>query len=343
VACRSHDDCPATACHLDPSDPLLGTCFAEDERIWVDNGQVCPGQGTQVSPNCSLSNAVASIDEGDNAVILVAGTGTPYEENAVFDVAATIAVIGTSGPRVTGQTAVFDPTIAVEAGTVYIEGLRVSQNGSHHGMTCSDATLWLQSVDFGTNDQYGFYGVGPCQVRMEATSVHHNRRGGVRMLGGKLVMHNTSIGENGDGAGGPGLLVQFAEVDVVYATIVANEGSGGNDNIGCMMATGSIRNSAIVGTATPSVALDCFTLSYDNNASDSNNSTGPGGFLVTETYNSLWFQNPSVGDFRLGAAPLTPFVDVALWQEGDPPVDADGTPRPMGDVAGYAGVDEPDP
>ncbi len=63
---------------------------------------------------------------------------------------------------------------------------------------------------------------------------------------------------------------------------------------------------------------------------------------VDEAYNPLWFNDADDGDFRLGAPPLTPFGDIALWVEGDPPVDADGTERPLDGSLGYAGADEPD-
>jgi hypothetical protein len=43
----------------------------------------------------------------------------------------------------------------------------------------------------------------------------------------------------------------------------------------------------------------------------------------------------------LAAPPLTPYGDVALWVEGDPLDDAEGTPRPTDGSLGYAGIDEP--
>ena len=44
---------------------------------------------------------------------------------------------------------------------------------------------------------------------------------------------------------------------------------------------------------------------------------------------------------RLDDGPTSPFGAVALWLDGDPPLDIDGTSRPMGGEFGYAGVDEP--
>jgi hypothetical protein len=339
--CSSHDQCPDTACHLDPSDVRVGRCFADDERLWVDNTAICPGLGTEASPNCSLESAVSTIAAGANVVILVADTGVPYDENPTMAADATVAIRGQGGPVVSGFAADDTPSIVIQDGIVYIDSLRINDNANNHGLTCDGATVWLQNSELTGNDLYGVFGEGPCDMRVEAVNIYANDRGGLRQFGGRLELYNTAIGLNGDGGGGPGLNLLLAEVEILYATIVANAAAGTADNIQCLDSSGVVRNSAIVGVTTNSVQLDCFTLQFSRNAIDTTNFVGADGTLVDVVYNANWFVNPAGGDFRLGAPPLTPFVDAALWLEGDPEFDADGTARPQGDVSGYAGVDEP--
>jgi hypothetical protein len=85
---------------------------------------------------------------------------------------------------------------------------------------------------------------------------------------------------------------------------------------------------------------DCFVLDFSTNAIDTNNFVGADSVLVG-AYDANMFVNPNEGDMRLDDPPTSPFGGVALWLLGDPPLDIDGTARPMGGEVGYAGVDEP--
>jgi hypothetical protein len=340
VGCTAHSQCPGTACHLDPADALRGACFGADEVVWVDGDQICPGQGTQAEPNCSLAQAVAAIPAGENRVIMLDAGTTPYTERVTLSQDAVVAIRGVGGPELQGQTGELAAALVVEAGTLYVSGVRVAGHASWHGVSCQNATLWLVDSEIRDNGRYGLFTTGPCQMVVRRSTIHHNGTGGVRVFGGRMRLDNSAIGLNGDGASGPGLNVQLGEVDILYSTVAGNDGVGA-DNVHCLDATGSIRNSVVVGQANDSVELDCFTLDFDYNAIDTVGFTGAEGALVTEPYNPAWFNNPAAGDFRLAFPGATPFGNAALWQEGDPPFDADGTTRPMGGVAGYAGVDEP--
>jgi hypothetical protein len=95
-----------------------------------------------------------------------------------------------------------------------------------------------------------------------------------------------------------------------------------------------------VGVNAPSIALDCFPLLMSYNAMDANNFAS-GTNKAVGPYNGAYFQSPAQGDMTLSAPPLTPYGDVALWVEGDPLLDIEGTPRPVDGSLGFAGVDEP--
>lgn len=340
LPCEAHAECGAGgACHLDPADPLFGECFLEEEVVYVDENAVCPGDGSEATPNCSLADALSSVAEGESRLLRVAAG--QYDEAVSLAVEATVAIVGDGGVPSLEGNALDSAGLALTGGRVYTLGIRVSNNGVGEGITCSDATLWMQGSEVGDNADYGIYGTGPCTVRLDASSVFNNLGGGIRAFGGSLTLHNAVVGSNGNGARGPGINAQFASLDILYSTIAGNDGVG-PDSVQCLETVGAVRNSIVVGASSGSAALDCFPLDFATNAIDSASFAGDGGVHVSEAYNPLWFNDADGGDFRLGAPPLTPFGDVALWLEGDPPLDADGTERPMDGALGYAGADEPD-
>jgi hypothetical protein len=338
IGCTAHEQCPGTACHLAAVDPLHGQCFGEDEVVWVDGSEICPGAGTQASPSCSLAAALSGVEAGENAVINLAG-GTPYTEGPAFATDAAVAIIGDAAPTVVGAGN-DEASLTLGDGIVYIHGVRFADNPDTHGIVCENAVLWLQASEVRNNADYGVYTDGPCDVVIERSSVHGNHGGGLRQLGGLLRVDNSAVGHNGDAVSGPAFNLAYAEVEVIYATVAGNDGTQ-NDSFRCIESEGSVRNSIVVGAGGGSVNLDCFTIDFDRNAIDTVGFTGAEGTLVGEPYNPNWFSAPNSGDFRLAAPPLSPFGEVAVWEEGDPPFDADGTPRPQGGEAAYAGVDEP--
>ena len=338
LGCTAHEQCPDTACHLAPSDPLYGQCFGADDTVWVDASEICPGAGTEESPACSLAAALSGVEDGDDAVIKLAG-GSDYEEGPVFEADAAVAIIGDGAPTVVSADN-NSPSLSIGDGIVYIHGVRFADNPDTHGIVCDSAVLWLQQSELQGNADYGLYTTGPCDVVLERSSVHGNLGGGLRQLGGALRVDNSAVGANGDGVSGPALNLAYAEVEVIYATVAGNSGTQ-NDSIQCVESLGTVRNSIVVGAEGGSVNLDCFTLDFDRNAIDTVGFTGAEGTLVADPYNENWFSAPENGDFRLAAPALTPFGEVAVWEEGDPPLDGDGTERPQGGEAAYAGVDEP--
>jgi hypothetical protein len=249
-------------------------------------------------------------------------------------------LVGNGGvPVLQGDGAGF-PGLTLTDGRAYLVGTSVSGNATADGIRCSDATVWLQGSAIGDNGDYGIYTTGPCSLRLDASSVFNNLGGGIRVFGGSLQLDNAAVGNNGNGARGPGINAQYATVDVLYSTIAGNDGVGA-DSLQCFETEGSVRNSIVVGQSTNSASLDCFPLAFATNAIDAASFAGNGGSHVTDAYNPVWFNDADGGDFRLGAPPLTPFGGIALWVDGDPLFDADGTERPVDGALGYAGADEP--
>lgn len=335
--CTDHAECPDSACHISPTDPLAGECFDGTNVVWVDRAAICPGLGTEASPSCSLAQTLAGIGVGESWVVHVAG-GTDYDEQAIA-ASATVAILGSGVPSLVGEPDLDEASLSIESGFVYLQGVRVRANTESHGISCSGGTLWMDQSEVRNNAEYGIHLTGPCDITVRRAGVHNNAGGGIRQFGGTLVLDNAVVARNGDGVSGPAINAQFSDVQILYSTIAGND-SVGDDSLQCLEATGAVRNSIVQGVETGSVDLDCFVLEFETNAIDTMSFVGADGVPVDE-YDPQWFADPDEGDFRLVNAPFTQFGMVAVYQDGDPELDADGTPRPVGGELGFAGVDEP--
>ncbi|MBC8068767.1 MAG: right-handed parallel beta-helix repeat-containing protein [Deltaproteobacteria bacterium] len=335
--CTDHAECPDSACHIASDDPLVGECFDNSNVIWVDRSAICPGLGTELSPSCSLAQALVGITPGESWVVHAQG-GTPYDEHVIAD-GVTVAILGSGVPQLTGEPGLNDASLSIVSGTVYLQGVRVRDNLQSHGIACGGGTLWMDQSEVRGNDEYGIYLTSPCEITVRRAGVHSNAGGGIRQFGGTLVLDNAVVARNGDGSRGPAINAQFSDVQILYSTIAGNDGVG-NDSLQCLTATGTVRNSIVQGMDTGSVDLDCFVLDFSTNAIDTPSFVGADGVAV-DAYDPQWFADPEEGDFRIVNAPFTQFGEVAVWQDGDPPLDADGTVRPVGGELGFAGVDEP--
>jgi hypothetical protein len=334
-ACQSHDEC-GTACHLAPTDPRVGECFPADQVLWVDDSAQCPGLGSEASPFCDLGDTVASVPLGESWTVFVASGTYPDQ---LSPVSSTIALRGDGIVQLTGDPGIDGATVLATGDTIYFENVRVRANTNSHGAVCVGGLLWFDDSQIRNNIGHAIYLTGPCDVTLRRTRVLRNVGGGIRQFGGTLRLDNVTIAENGDPIAGPALNIQLATVEAVYSTIVGNEAAGA-DSIQCTDAAGSIRNSIVSGATVPSIELDCFVLEYITDAIDADNFVEDGSVLVG-AYDEDWFTNPAEGDMQLADPELTVFGGIALYLDGDPPLDADDTPRPMGGALGYVGVDEP--
>jgi hypothetical protein len=341
VACTEHAECPDTACHLSDNDPLVGACFEPSEVIWVDTTAICPGLGTEMSPSCSLNGTLGSLPDGAVNVIKLVAPPAPIQVRATASGAFTVAIVGVEGvPVLSG-----DPTSAGGALVVggsalaYVHNLRLNGNPLSHGLTCTGAEVWLTDSEIRGNAGWGIFDTGPCNLALRRGTLHHNTLGGIRVIGGTLGLDNATIAVNGNGSAGPAIDLQFGSLDILYSTIAGNDG-GGSDSLTCNATTGSIRNSIVQGVNSFSIELDCFDLDMEHNALDNSNFAN-GTNVQVPLYAPIQFVDPANGDFRLQAPPLSPFGDIALWVDGDPLFDADGSERPTDGSLGYAGIDEP--
>ncbi len=336
-ACTAHADCEV-ACHVAPTDPRYGECFATDQVLWVQASSPCPGLGTEDSPACSLRDTVALVPPTESWTIFVQG-GLNYAEQVVL-AGSTVAIRGAGNVQITGEPMLDEASVVIDDGIVYLDAVRVRGNTMTHGIVCGgDGILWLDGSQVRNNTEYGVYLDGPCDVTLRRSSILRNVGGGARQYGGVLTLDNASVVSNGNGSRGPGINLQFASLHALYSTIAGNDGVGA-DSIQCLQSTGEVRNSIVAGAGINSIALDCFVLELQTDALDTATFVEADSVAVG-AYTSGWFINPNEGDMRLSNPTNTPFGGVGLWIPGDPPQDADGTARPIDGVLGYVGVDEP--
>ena len=81
-------------------------------------------------------------------------------------------------------------------------------------------------------------------------------------------------------------------------------------------------------TSMSGTALQCPRAAVDNSRVETNSSA------------DTWFADIASAEYHLTAAGQTQFVDVAVWQDGDPPFDFDGEGRPSSNGSpDYPGAD----
>ncbi|MEM6994574.1 MAG: right-handed parallel beta-helix repeat-containing protein, partial [Myxococcota bacterium] len=297
------------------------------------------GTGAQDDAFCNLPEVVDAIEADEEVVIFLVG-GDPYGDDLEIFVPADVAIVGVGSPSVTGHPFSSQSTIRLTDGArLYLSNIRINGNSNYNGIECDESRVSMADVEVGDNGRWGVLVSSPCTVELRRTMVYGNESGGIRMLGGSLTTDNSAIGENGNGLTGPGVRLLFAEFSALYTTIAGNDAFDA-DSVQCDGdVSGEIRNSIINGTQLQSIDIDCFSLSFEYNAMSSS-AFANGTNANIDEYVAAYFTDPSDGDFRIAAPPLTPFGDVAQWVEGDPRFDADGTERPA-DALGFVGVDEP--
>jgi len=307
VGCQAHGECESGACEL-----AEGTCFDVAEATHVD------GDGGQAYT--SITEAVASIDDGQHGVIVVheLDGGLPYLESVLIDGGKTIALLAAPDETPIIQGTGGNPGLRVEgAGTVlYMEGLGLVGNTMGLGLIVDEAFAW---VDRGR--------------------IVQNTGGGVlAQNGAELVLRNCFVSLNGGQfTDTRGITAMNSMVAVAYTTIAANDGNeaSGPVSMACDGGTsGEVRNSIV---AANNNTIDCPGLAFDFNVVDT---TSLGATNTVLSFDPGWFAGIGMSDFHIVTGP--PFEDIAQRQSGDPPTDIDGDPRPTVDgTPDYAGADVP--
>lgn len=311
VGCVRHDQCPASACHIE-----AGTCLPAD-RVWHvdgDAGDCTTADGSPGAPYCTVTSALANVGAGEVGTLFVharAGDAA-YTRGFTITDGRVVAVRGLPDerPRFAGGGA--GSPITVTGGAVaYLDRGRI------------DGSALVEAVQ-----------VVGAVLHLDGWLVVLNPGGGVALSNGaSLVARNSVLGANGSAlVDAQALRATSSSFALRYVTVAGND-SAGFASIACTGgSTGTVSDSIVV--AIEPGSIDCPGLVVEHSAIDS--SFDGEGVVLRDGFDAGWFVAPGAGDFHL--EPGHPFDDVALWQAGDPPVDLDGDERPSvpgtPDVAG---------
>lgn len=312
VGCSAHEECPASACHLDE-----GSCLPEDVVFWVDGDAAdCLGaDGSMAAPYCTIGEAIDQIGQASRGTLRIAATGAPYGEAIEIDGNRVVALLA-DGDELPAWFGIAGPTLTVDSATVFAHRIAWRSNALFPAIALDDAIAWI-----------------------DRSEIVLNQGGGIELVAGSVLHLRTSV----IGAGGSGLAdrqalrVDGSMIDVVASTIAGNDSSM-TSSIRCLGGGGgSVRSSIVVGLDPPSVS--CLGLEVDDSAIDTEGLGGSGNTEL-DAFNAGWFVDAAGGDFHLVDGTL--FEDVGVWHDGDPAVDLDGDARPDRDGAtDVAGADVP--
>jgi hypothetical protein len=318
--CTEHAQCPDSACDLE-----TGQCMDDATQLWVDN-QTCvePAMGTEESPYCSITDAVAVIGAGDTQSVIHVLGGMPYSDVIAWTDCAsdrTLAVLG-SGGVVTLQG---DPNVAdVTCGnTLYLSRLRLI-TGQAAGVHCDAARVWIDESTLYQNE-IGVDAVG-CRAHVRRSQILQTTSIGIRTDDeSDLWLSSSIIGSGGDPkTTSRAILATTGTVDIRFSTIANNLGSS-EPSFWCSgNTTGAVRNSIFGAPGGSSV--DCPTVDFFTSALDDAAMATDGNVHVL--YQGDWFADPAEDDYHLGAGTVPDgYLEGGVWQPGDPRVDIDRDAR----------------
>ena len=344
-ACTSHDQCPATACNLE-----TGQCFPPENVLYVDNTPPCsndtPEWGTlPTEAVCTLQNAMSRLVEGVPTTIKIKNGNKLQNLPAAVPEGTYIVAIGHYGNTIPSLAlASDDPALTVQAGNIVFMN-RVSIYNmmpvSAPLIECAGqalgARLWLERQRISSGGTA--IRANNCLVHIRRTTITSNSKiGGVDIDGldperAKLWIENSHITENNGTKFGAVRMGGVVDGSILYSTIALNKGL--LPPVECVnnwAAKLTVRNSALMSIG-PTVGGGCIGADLVTNAVKED-ATAKGDL-------GAYFSGFSDGVFqaKIGGA----LKGQAVWLQGDPAVDHDGTPRPTEHgTADYAGADRPE-
>lgn len=276
--------------------------------------------GTEDRPFCEFSDAATTVPEGGEGVIRLLSPAWVFDVQ--IDGGRSIAVLAArenarfgTGDFTSGNWIAID----VVDSNVFLDSIVVNSNGYGISVRGEGARLYLDNV------------------------VVASTAGGVNVAeGAEAFLRNATVVSQ-HGGQSHGLVMGTARLEMVYSTIIATEGSPLYCDNGSEVV---VRNSILLtteGIGDTIVACDNLSASFSA-LSTAGDVDGVGVVEVGFFEFDRWFQSPLVDlpSLRLTSQGATLFRGLATWEDGDPPSDADGHPRPsVQGTADYPGHDVP--
>ena len=195
-SCTAHAQCPdGAACDLEG-----GTCLVDDV-LYADHDAPCPGEGTDADPFCGVQLAIDAIGEGGAGTVRVRrGLGAVgYVEDLAALAGQTIGLLGDSdqAPIVTAAAG-GSPSILVvtdAATTVYLDRLRLRSSGDGPAVHVSAGTLYANGLEVSESPGGGLLASDGASVHLDNGMLGYFQQSGpgIEVASASLQMRYTSI------------------------------------------------------------------------------------------------------------------------------------------------------
>jgi len=318
VRCTAHDQCgadEAAACNI-----LDGTCFASDPEQVHHVGEV--------QEFTTIGAALAMVQEGDQAVVVLHGASSSFNEAVVLAGDRTVAFKNPEGVLWIQANTGEEPTLAVADGAVvYLDHMMVTGNllrPDTFAIELANATLLAQHSRIGLDLLNGgsIWADREASLIVDRSRIVNSDHSGVRATDGtnakivnSFVLGGNIVSENETALVGS-ITVVDATLELVYSSVgspytvaaLLDETSPYAPALQCAGASGvSVRNSLLMSYG---LARDC------PGAPIRDSFIGVPTSFVDYLDGDLWLELDH------------PYAGIAVWQEGDPLTDIDGDPRP---------------
>jgi len=339
VPCTAHEQCGTgdeAACHIE-----AGTCFSNDP------GSVYDVDATEnaVTEFTSIEDALLEVGEGEQAVVVLHGT-TNFDEACTLEGNRVVAfkLAGDASPNLLWIQSQSDPdpgddvpTLDVSNGaTVYLVNLRLRGNldDSAAVVAANGATVHIEDGDISDNTGLAI-SADNARVEVDGVRITNNDGGGIAATANSnITLTNVFVSGPEDAIA---VAVDGSTLEMLYGSI----GAGAFDSR-ALQCTGAstvrVRNSLLL-TRGDLDAVNCPGATIDNSAVSGTLVDVAGNNTLDVVVDPDWFTGYNSGDFHLVDG--HPFDSIAVWQDGDPPTDIDGDPRPMAPGPDVAGADVP--
>ncbi|MCX4247877.1 right-handed parallel beta-helix repeat-containing protein [Paraliomyxa miuraensis] len=306
TSCSTHDECGGVACNM-----FVKGCLPVESVVHVGPGQTFG----------SIADAVASFDAGARGTIIV-HQGT-YAEPITIDEGKVLGILANPGDLPVLSDPGGAPRLLVTDGTLIMDGLSISGNGGGEpAVQVRGLAAWLWADRSRIVDNAG----GGILVEEQAKATVRNC-----FVGG--VLPNVEALEVDDVG---------TVVEVSYSTLIG--GGGGDDGDGTHALQCSpfplnpliqLKNSIVLDTGPADNGAECDSAGLDYSALEFAHA---GNTKVDSYTDGLdWFTDTTT-DFTLTGEGAAVFANIAVWNEGDPPTDILGTPRPGNGMPDFAGA-----
>lgn len=342
-ACTQHSECPDSACNFE-----TGGCFDAQYVLYVDRTATCDGAlGTMEAPFCKIGDAFPAMMMGDVAVgwTIKIKAGNYIEEPLVVPDGALVTFTrwGDGAVKLRAPDDAGDTLTIANASTVYLDRIEFKSNPDFNGVVCTSAKVYADDVLFTANRKQGYESTD-CDTQINRSVVFDNDSGGLASYGvGVTRITNSYITSNGSqsiGEYGGVLTSQGNEMHIVFSTIANGLSQTGAASLACSDDAGptEVRNSVLIGFSLPSVICPMATIT--TSAVDEGAVDGDGNVIAVKADLMNFFNPMTAGVYTAIAG--TPLENLAVWKDGDPKTDFNGTARVnMDGMMDFAGADKP--